>query len=156
MLWKPSTQACFQGTTLCRSCAALQAPTAAYPHLPCLTPGDLFKCKVSAYFPLHTLEHKHYLLPSFAFSPGALLIPHSNKHRFTSKGIQIHEQIHRDTTGKIVRATENLDQAIDVLEQKYKKRPVVIGWHECRQLLFEELPPETVEFDKQVCQHTIA
>ncbi|KAL3137400.1 hypothetical protein ABBQ32_006923 [Trebouxia sp. C0010 RCD-2024] len=81
-----------------------------------------------------------------AIDPGML-------SRFTSKGIQIHEQIHRDTTGKIVRATENLDQAIDVLEQKYKKRPVVIGWHECRQLLFEELPPETVEFDKQMTHY---
>ena len=75
--------------------------------------------------------------------------------RFIFHGILIHEQIHCDTTGKVVRASENSDQAIDELEQKYKKRPVVIGWHECRQLLFEQLPPNTVEFDKQVCLHHV-
>lgn len=54
----------------------------------------------------------------------------------------------------MVRATENSDQAISELEQKYRKRPVAIGWHECRQLLFDQLPPGTVEFDKQVFLHT--
>ena len=76
------------------------------------------------------------------------LLPHLC--RFTKRGILIHEQIHCDITGKVVRATENSDQAISELEQKYRKRPVAIGWHECRQLLFDQLPPSTVEFDKQV------
>ncbi|DBA84819.1 TPA: hypothetical protein ACH3X1_005852 [Trebouxia sp. C0004] len=51
---------------------------------------------------------------------------------------------------KVVHATESSDQAITELEQKYRKRPVAIGWHECRQVLFDQLPPSTVEFDKQV------
>ncbi len=54
------------------------------------------------------------------------------------------------TSGKVVRASENSDQAISELEQKYGKRPATIGWHECRQLLFDQLPSSTVEFDKQV------
>ncbi len=70
--------------------------------------------------------------------------------RFTKQGILIHEQIHCDITGKVVRASENSDQAISELEQKYRKRPVAIGWHECRHLLFDQLPSSTVEFDKQV------
>lgn len=70
--------------------------------------------------------------------------------RFTSSGILIHEQIHCDITGKVVCATENTDQGIEELEQKYRKRPVAIGWHECRQLLFEQLPPNTVQFGKQL------
>ncbi|KAL0018623.1 hypothetical protein WJX79_002055 [Trebouxia sp. C0005] len=73
--------------------------------------------------------------------------------RFTKQGILIHEQIHCDITGKVVRATENSDQAISELEQKYRKRPVAIGWHECRQLLFDQLPPGTVEFDKQMTHY---
>lgn len=73
--------------------------------------------------------------------------------RFTSQGILIHEQVHCDITGKVVCATENTDQGIEELERKYRKRPVAIGWHECRQLLFEQLPPNTVQFGKQVLWH---
>ncbi|KAL0047809.1 hypothetical protein WJX82_000477 [Trebouxia sp. C0006] len=73
--------------------------------------------------------------------------------RFTKQGILIHEQIHCDITGKVVRASENSDQAISELEQKYRKRPVTIGWHECRQLLFDQLPSSTVEFDKQMTHY---
>lgn len=36
------------------------------------------------------------------------------------------------------------------LEDKYGIRPFVLGWHEIRQLLYEHLPPDLVEFDKQV------
>ena len=36
------------------------------------------------------------------------------------------------------------------LEDKYGIRLFVLGWHEIRQLLYEHLPSELVEFDKQV------
>ena len=36
------------------------------------------------------------------------------------------------------------------LEKKYGIRPFVLGWHEIRQLLYEHLPPDLVEFDRQV------
>ncbi len=70
--------------------------------------------------------------------------------RFTSQGILINAQVHCDSTGKVVDSSENVKQSIIELEEKYNKRPVALGWHECRQLLFEDLPNGTVEFDKQV------
>ena len=36
------------------------------------------------------------------------------------------------------------------LEEHYDKRFFVLGWHEIRQLLFEHLPSDVVDFDKQV------
>ncbi|DBA89386.1 TPA: hypothetical protein ACH3X2_004746 [Trebouxia sp. C0005] len=39
------------------------------------------------------------------------------------------------------------------LEDKYGIRPFVLGWHEIRQLLYEHLPPDLVEFDKQLTHY---
>ena len=36
------------------------------------------------------------------------------------------------------------------LNEKYGKAPFVLGWHEIRQLLFQNLPEEVVKFDRQV------
>ncbi len=156
MLWKPYIQACCPGTSQTK---LLQKVAQAYrpQHRGLLhrvierqflfallwhftsAPAIVLTCTC----PLCHSEPKLILQACAA----SRLLPHC---RFTKQGILIHEQIHCDITGKVVRASENSDQAISELEQKYRKRPVTIGWHECRQLLFDQLPSSTVEFDKQV------
>ncbi|KAL0021549.1 hypothetical protein WJX77_007380 [Trebouxia sp. C0004] len=42
---------------------------------------------------------------------------------------------------------------LSVQVYQIRKRPVAIGWHECRQVLFDQLPPSTVEFDKQMTHY---
>ena len=58
--------------------------------------------------------------------------------------------VHMETNGTIRDHGEEDFADILELQRKYHKRPVAIGWHECRQLMFEQLPPGTVEFNKQV------
>lgn len=36
------------------------------------------------------------------------------------------------------------------LVKKYGKGPFLLGWHEIRQIIFDSLPPGTVEFNSQV------
>ena len=58
--------------------------------------------------------------------------------------------VHMETNGTIRDyGEEDVADALE-LQKRYRKRPVAIGWHECRELLFRELPPGTVEFNKQV------
>ena len=74
--------------------------------------------------------------------------------RFTSTGLMIDEMSHFDTSGKLTSSHSIAQQAMHDFHEKYNKMPVLLGWHECRQLLFDELPPGTVEFDKQVRKWT--
>jgi len=70
--------------------------------------------------------------------------------RFTSHGLMIDEMSHYDTTGKLTSNHSVARQAMKDFSEKYNKMPFLLGWHECRQLLFDELPAGTVQFDKQV------
>jgi len=71
-------------------------------------------------------------------------------YRFKSHGTLVNSSklfnLQGDFTGQYKSFKE--DQA--KLEDKYGIRPFVLGWHEIRQLLHEHLPPDLVEFDKQV------
>ena len=62
----------------------------------------------------------------------------------------IDEMSHYDTTGKLTSNHSVARQAMKALSEKYNKTPFLLGWHECRQLLFDALPPDTVQFGKQV------
>jgi len=62
----------------------------------------------------------------------------------------IDEMSHYDTTGKLTSNHSIARQAMKDFSEKYNKMPFLLGWHECRQLLFDELPPGIVQFDKQV------
>lgn len=70
--------------------------------------------------------------------------------KFTSQGLMIDEMSHYDTTGKLTSTHSVARQAMKDFSEKYNKMPFLLGWHECRQLLFDELPPDTVQFDKQM------
>ncbi|DBB12294.1 TPA: hypothetical protein ACH3X3_006390 [Trebouxia sp. C0006] len=70
--------------------------------------------------------------------------------RFTSHGLMIDEMSHYDTTGKLTSNHSVARQAMKDFSEKYNKMPFLLGWHECRQLLFDELPAGTVQFDKQM------
>lgn len=60
--------------------------------------------------------------------------------------------IHRyDLNGDFVDETDMRWKEAERLWEKYGKRTMLLGWHEIRQLLFDYLPPGTVDFDKQVC-----
>ena len=156
MLWKPYIQACCPGTSqtkLLQKCAEAYRPQ---------NQGLLrrvIECQFFSALLWHFIYAPAIVLtwtcPLYHSEPKTILQACAASRlflhcRFTKQGILIHDQIHCDITGKVVRASENLDQAISELEQKYRKRPVAIGWHECRQLLFDQLPPSIVEFDKQV------
>ena len=59
--------------------------------------------------------------------------------------------MHRyDLKGNLLEDSDSRWQLTRQLSEKYGKRTFLLGWHEIRQLLFEYLPPNTVEFDKQV------
>ncbi|KAL0021580.1 hypothetical protein WJX77_011733 [Trebouxia sp. C0004] len=70
--------------------------------------------------------------------------------KFTSQGLTIDEMSHYDTMGKLTSNHSIARQAMKDFSEKYNKMPFLLGWHECRQLLFDELPPGTVQFDKQM------
>ncbi|KAL0048074.1 hypothetical protein WJX82_007052 [Trebouxia sp. C0006] len=70
--------------------------------------------------------------------------------KFTSHGLMIDEMSHYDTTGKLTSNHSVARQAMKDFSEKYNKMPFLLGWHECRQLLFDELPAGTVQFDKQM------
>lgn len=70
--------------------------------------------------------------------------------RFEKHGLQL-KPIHRyDLKGSLVEDSDSRWQLAKQLWEKYGKRTYLLGWHEIRQLLYEYLPPNTVEFDKQV------
>ena len=70
--------------------------------------------------------------------------------RFTSQGLMIDKMSHYDTMGKLTSNHSVPRQAMKAFFENYNKMPFLLGWHECRQLLFDALPPGTVHFDKQV------
>ena len=70
--------------------------------------------------------------------------------RFVSHGIRMSKSIQYDTTGKLVSAHQQEQAARNELDRKYNRHIFYLGWHECRHLLYEDLPPGMVAFDKQV------
>lgn len=73
--------------------------------------------------------------------------------RFKSHGTPVNTSklfnLQGDFTGQFKSFSE--DEA--KLEDKYGIRLFVLGWHEIRQLLYEHLPPDLVEFDKQLTHY---
>ncbi|DBA89388.1 TPA: hypothetical protein ACH3X2_004747 [Trebouxia sp. C0005] len=70
--------------------------------------------------------------------------------KFTSQGLMIDKMSHYDTMGKLTSNHSVPRQAMKAFFENYNKMPFLLGWHECRQLLFDALPPGTVHFDKQM------
>ena len=68
--------------------------------------------------------------------------------RFRSHSIVPHTGVQYDLQGKEVRRITQMNQ--NDLIQRYGKGPFFLGWHEIRQLIFEHLPANTVEFNTQV------
>ena len=72
--------------------------------------------------------------------------------RFLKHGLSLKPLIRYDLHGNVVpfKARESPTEVFAKLHSKYGKAPVLLGWHEIRQLLFDYLPSDTVTFDKQV------
>lgn len=71
-------------------------------------------------------------------------------HRFLEHGLTVHPFLRYNLQGELVGKAEVQHAEWTSLYEKFGKRPLLLGWHEIRQLLFEYLPEGTVEFDKQV------
>lgn len=69
--------------------------------------------------------------------------------RFQKHGSGVESTKMYDLTGKFLKEAPFASQNHPSL-QKYKRRPFSLGWHEIRQLLYDFLPHDAVEFDKQV------
>lgn len=70
--------------------------------------------------------------------------------RFLKHGLPISRFQEHDLKGNFVKNSDVRIQESEQMYEKYGKKAMVLGWHEIRQLLFEYLPPGSVEFDKQV------
>lgn len=70
--------------------------------------------------------------------------------RFKLHGALLEGSSMYDLKGKATQQFREFGKETEKLEQKYGKRPFVLGWHEIRQLLYEHLPPDLVDFDRQV------
>lgn len=70
--------------------------------------------------------------------------------RLLEHGLSVTPFLRYDLQGKLVGKTEDRIAEMESLYKKFGKKICLLGWHEIRQLLFEYLPPDVVEFDKQV------
>ncbi len=73
---------------------------------------------------------------------------------FHAHGLRIKPIKRYDLKGNFVDQTEDRHKELTEMHEKYGMSPLLLGWHEIRQLLFEYLPAGVVDFDKQVrCVH---
>ena len=70
--------------------------------------------------------------------------------RLLEHGLSVTPFLRYDLQGKLVGKTEDRIAELESLYKKFGKKVCLLGWHEIRQLLFEYLPSDMVEFDKQV------
>ena len=70
--------------------------------------------------------------------------------RFKSHGVLVEGSKMFNLKGEFLGQYRSFREDQEKLEKKYGIRPFVLGWHEIRQLLFEHLPSNLVDFDKQV------
>ena len=70
--------------------------------------------------------------------------------RFEEHSFTLQQTNMYDLEGNLLRTGAGFSEAQQELFKKYGKRNIVLGWHEIRQLLYNHLPPQVVEFDKQV------
>lgn len=70
--------------------------------------------------------------------------------RFKSHGTSVNSSKLFNLQGNFTGQFKSFKEDSAKLEDKYGIRQFVLGWHEIRQLLYEHLPSELVEFDKQV------
>ena len=75
---------------------------------------------------------------------------HSVVCRLLEHSLSVTPFLRYDLQGKLVGKTEDRIAEMESLYKKFGKKICLLGWHEIRQLLFEYLPGDVVEFDKQV------
>ncbi|KAL0048045.1 hypothetical protein WJX82_006382 [Trebouxia sp. C0006] len=73
--------------------------------------------------------------------------------RFKSHGTSVNSSKLFNLQGSFTGQSKSFKEDSAKLEDKYGIRLFVLGWHEIRQLLYEHLPSELVEFDKQLTHY---